>query len=102
MQEDALDARVAYLRADFRRMEDVRELAEGTHGIVDSLDVLINNAGIPGNRTRLLGQTRCELTFLVNSSHARSSPTSCCRPFAALLRASPTSPPRRTTRPHLT
>ncbi|WP_129789215.1 SDR family NAD(P)-dependent oxidoreductase [Promicromonospora panici] len=55
---------VTYEHADFTRLDDVRALAARIRS--SSLDVLINNAAIPGPPTRTPGEAGTDLTYQVN------------------------------------
>jgi NAD(P)-dependent dehydrogenase (short-subunit alcohol dehydrogenase family) len=59
------NGRLDYFSADFASMRQVRELARNIQERYDSLDVLINNAGVYMN-TRVLTEDGCETTFAVN------------------------------------
>jgi NAD(P)-dependent dehydrogenase (short-subunit alcohol dehydrogenase family) len=61
---DDLDLR--YLSADFRRLDEVRTLAQEIHDAVGSVDLLINNAGIPGASRRTTTDDGIEATLQVN------------------------------------
>jgi NAD(P)-dependent dehydrogenase (short-subunit alcohol dehydrogenase family) len=66
---DALRGRragIAYAQADFRRLDDVRSVAARIGELAGTLDVLINNAGIPGARQRTLSSDGIEATLQVN------------------------------------
>jgi NAD(P)-dependent dehydrogenase (short-subunit alcohol dehydrogenase family) len=62
--------KLAYYRADFSALDEVRELAQRLLAEHSRLDVLVNNAGIGGgargDRTRALSRDGYELRFAVN------------------------------------
>ena len=62
---DLPDAAV-YIEADFRRLSAVGGLAQRIAAVSDRVDVLINNAGIPGPPQRSESPDGHELTFQVN------------------------------------
>lgn len=57
---------IHYLSADFTDTDAVSELADSIRELTDSVDVLINNAGIPGPRNLTRGPRGVEVTFEVN------------------------------------
>jgi NAD(P)-dependent dehydrogenase (short-subunit alcohol dehydrogenase family) len=59
-------ASVAFLRADYTRLQDVARLADEVAGAADRLDLVINNAGMPGPPTRTLTDDGNELTLQVD------------------------------------
>ena len=59
-------ADVRYFSADFTRLADVRRLASAIGEAVTRVDVLVNNAGVPGAPERLLTPDGNERTFQVN------------------------------------
>jgi NAD(P)-dependent dehydrogenase (short-subunit alcohol dehydrogenase family) len=61
-----LPGAAVYLDADFRRLSAVAGLAERIEGVTDRVDVLINNAGIPGPPQRSETPDGHEMTFQVN------------------------------------
>ncbi len=70
IREATGNEKLAYYRADFSSLAEVRELARRIRAEHDRLDVLINNAGIGagarGDRTRALSRDGYELRFAVN------------------------------------
>jgi NAD(P)-dependent dehydrogenase (short-subunit alcohol dehydrogenase family) len=60
------DAGVFYVSADFSLADADEQLATGVLEHVDGLDIVINNAGIPGSESLRLGPLGTELTFHVN------------------------------------
>lgn len=59
-------ARVEYVSADFTSFAQVRRAARYVLGRADRIDVLINNAGVPGSRARRLTGDGNERTIQVN------------------------------------
>jgi NAD(P)-dependent dehydrogenase (short-subunit alcohol dehydrogenase family) len=59
-------ARVEYVRADFARLEEVRDAASRIRATAPSIDVLVNNAGMPGPPVRRLTEDGFEQTLQVN------------------------------------
>jgi NAD(P)-dependent dehydrogenase (short-subunit alcohol dehydrogenase family) len=62
----APDTAIHYIGADFADLATVDAMARQVADSIGSLDVLINNAGVPGAPTRRLGDNGVELTFQVN------------------------------------
>lgn len=58
--------RTDYLSADFTRLAAVGELAEKAAGLTDRIDILINNAGVPGLPEQTVTEDGFERTFQVN------------------------------------
>jgi NAD(P)-dependent dehydrogenase (short-subunit alcohol dehydrogenase family) len=63
---DSGRARVEYVCADFTRLDEVRHAADRIRAAAPPIDVLINNAGIPGPATRRLTDDGFERTLQVN------------------------------------
>jgi NAD(P)-dependent dehydrogenase (short-subunit alcohol dehydrogenase family) len=63
---DVAGARVDYVRADFTSLDDVRRAAEAIRSIAPTIDVLVNNAGVPGARSRQVTGDGFERTLQVN------------------------------------
>jgi NAD(P)-dependent dehydrogenase (short-subunit alcohol dehydrogenase family) len=57
---------IAYVRADFSQPDGPRRLAEQVLAKTSELDVIVNNAAIPGPPTLTLGTAGTELTYQVN------------------------------------
>jgi NAD(P)-dependent dehydrogenase (short-subunit alcohol dehydrogenase family) len=57
---------VRYFSADFRRLDAVRELAGAIRGVAGTIDLLVDNAGIPGGARRTTTADGIETTFQVN------------------------------------
>jgi NAD(P)-dependent dehydrogenase (short-subunit alcohol dehydrogenase family) len=57
---------IRYVSADFTRLDAPRRLAERVLADTDQLDVLINNAAIPGPLTATIGAAGTELAYQVN------------------------------------
>ena len=66
IREETGSERIACYRADLSSLCDVRLLAENVADTEQSLDVLVNNAGIIAGRERELSRDGYELTFAVN------------------------------------
>jgi NAD(P)-dependent dehydrogenase (short-subunit alcohol dehydrogenase family) len=62
----AMTARVEYVGADFSTLDAVRRAAGRIRQLVPSIDVLINNAGVPGARSRIVTRDGFERTLQVN------------------------------------
>ena len=60
------DAEVHYLRADYSDPAQVRSLADAVAGVASGIDLLINNAAIPGPPRRTIGRWRVEQGFGVD------------------------------------
>ena len=60
------ETRVTYAQADFTSLDGPRRLADQTLAALDGLDVLINNAAIPGPRSLRTGSAGTELSYQVN------------------------------------
>ena len=60
-------ARVHYLAADFARLAEVADAARRVRGLAVSIDLLINDAGVPGDRERILTEDGFERTLQVNA-----------------------------------
>jgi NAD(P)-dependent dehydrogenase (short-subunit alcohol dehydrogenase family) len=65
-ERPALPADVEYVVADFRRLAAVGDAAKRIAAVTDRVDVLINNAGIPGPARRTVTEDGHEATFQVN------------------------------------
>lgn len=59
-------ARIEYVEADFTALDDVRRAAERIRSLAPAIDALVNNAGVPGARTRQLTVDGFERTLQVN------------------------------------
>lgn len=59
-------AAVHYVSADFTSLDDVVAAAGKINDLADSIDVLVNNAGVPGADRRVLTEDGNERTFQVN------------------------------------
>jgi NAD(P)-dependent dehydrogenase (short-subunit alcohol dehydrogenase family) len=57
---------IAYLSAEYGRLDDVGTLVAAVRERVDALELLINNAGRPGPASRTLSVDSHELTFQTN------------------------------------
>lgn len=57
---------VDYVSADFTSLDDVRRAAETIRSRAVSVDVLVNNAGVPGARSRTVTEDGNERTLQVN------------------------------------
>ena len=57
---------VAYFSADYARLDDVARLARDVLAVTDGLDLLVNNAAIPGPVERTESDDGNELTLQVN------------------------------------
>ncbi|PVG81044.1 short-chain dehydrogenase [Nocardioides gansuensis] len=60
------DARITYVSADFTDLATVEPLADAVRRDTPGLDVLVNNAAIPGPQSLTTGTTGTELTYQVN------------------------------------
>lgn len=61
------DARVHYVSADFTRLEEVVAAARHVTELVTGIDLLVNNAAVPGAPTRILTPDGFERTLQVNA-----------------------------------
>src|SRR4051794_6678737 len=59
-------ARVVYLPADYGHLDRVPQLAEGVRSHTEQLDLLVNNAALPGSPVRTMSSDGNELTLQVN------------------------------------
>jgi NAD(P)-dependent dehydrogenase (short-subunit alcohol dehydrogenase family) len=59
-------AKVDYVPGDFTRLAGVRSVAARVHDLAPAIDVLVNNAGMPGAPQRRLTEDGIEQTFQVN------------------------------------
>lgn len=66
IKEDAPDADVNFIRADFASLADVRAMADQINELVPHIDVLINNAGASSTAQLSKSKDGHELTFAVN------------------------------------
>ena len=66
IHEETGSQRIACYRADLSSLCDVRLLAENVADTEQSIDVLVNNAGIVAGSQRELSRDGYELTFVVN------------------------------------
>lgn len=57
---------VSFVQADFASLSQVRAMAEALNQRLDSLDVLVNNAGTASTATYELSEDGYELTFAIN------------------------------------
>src|SRR5690349_12589972 len=57
---------VRYVQADYTRLQSVAELTDDVGRIVDRLDVVINNAAMPGPPSPTLTGDGSEVTFQVD------------------------------------
>ena len=64
---DAGPARVAYVAADFTRLADVVPAARAVRALAPRIDLLINDAGVPGAPERMLTADGFERTLQVNA-----------------------------------
>lgn len=60
-------AEVHYVSADFTRLQEVVDAATQTKAVAGSIDLLINDAGVPGASTRILTADGFERTLQVNA-----------------------------------
>ncbi|MEV4629866.1 SDR family NAD(P)-dependent oxidoreductase [Micromonospora sp. NPDC049523] len=60
-------AEVHYVRADFAHLSEVVEAARSIRSLVSTIDLLINNAGVPGAPRRIVTTAGYERTLQVNA-----------------------------------
>jgi NAD(P)-dependent dehydrogenase (short-subunit alcohol dehydrogenase family) len=60
-------ASIHYVSADFTRLDEVVAAAQRVRGLVEGIDLLINNAAVPGAPTRILTPDGFERTLQVNA-----------------------------------
>ncbi len=61
------EAALHYVSADFTRLDAVRDAADAVRAATDGIDLLINDAGVPGAPRRILTEDGFERTLQVNA-----------------------------------